>query len=584
MDSLGKLLKRKRDEEDRLRRRDPAKNIIMGRDGLGGNTEIKHYHIQQGDNITIVEEGDTITINGDPGVVWPDCMDVIDTATHEGIAVYDDPPTNSSMVALIGKKNTFNSVYLEDSQADFEPGELENVEATASGLELPTGTDGYGWDNHGAFTSSVNYSSSSVSAGWRFKALDNITVIGLRNQGINLNDTYKLNLYDTTDSSMVGTCNVQTTSVGTWEETLFATPITLVKDREYVVTTGRGTPTGGNNHRAINNPAANTFNDDVIQYIGGRLGTTANVMPTSTTTWGCAVDIVIGGGFPHGNRIAPPVCLTALATDPGLEIRWDSTEPVGTDIMVETACKEYMGEILIGPDVIGVGDGAEDTFWLDIYPAERHADLVIEVDGTPTSEYTRPNDRREIIFNAGHEPGVGLDVEATYTGVAEPDETAEVQSLDLADPTGGTYELGIAGNMVELQWNDDDHQIGSTLAAVFGDDLESVVQQLDDTFRITFSVRARASGLVADFTNLLSVGAPDLDEIIPYNSGDWAEQTTATAIGNIPAGSLVGCHLWIRQTLRTDDPAETPVLEELEVYYGSEEYGVFTTGGTVGTL
>jgi len=84
MDSLSSVLKRKRDQEDRLRRSDPTKNIIIGEDGAGGNTSsnpddaltvaVESLNTLTGDvilaagtNITLTPVGNTITIDAAGG-------------------------------------------------------------------------------------------------------------------------------------------------------------------------------------------------------------------------------------------------------------------------------------------------------------------------------------------------------------------------------------------------------------------------------------------------------------------------------------------------------------------------------------
>lgn len=84
MDSLSIALKRKRDAEERLRRSDPAKNIIIGEDGAGGqtssnpsealtaaveslNTLTGDVTLAAGTNIALTQSGNTITIDAAGG-------------------------------------------------------------------------------------------------------------------------------------------------------------------------------------------------------------------------------------------------------------------------------------------------------------------------------------------------------------------------------------------------------------------------------------------------------------------------------------------------------------------------------------
>jgi len=136
--------------------------------------------------------------------------------------------------------------------------------------------------------------------------------------------------------------------------------------------------------------------------------------------------------------------------------------------------------------------------------------------------------------------------------------------------------------MATLAYDDDAATIQAALEEIFGTGRVTVATDTD--FTITFDTIIRSSSLEADFTNLTGATDPSLSVDTAYSAGDWEEQTSGEAISNIPAGDLTGKHLWIRQTLETTDASVTPTLNKVEVYYDEEEYGVFTDGGTVGTL
>lgn len=55
---------------------------------------------------------------------------------------------------------------------------------------------------------------------------------------------------------------------------------------------------------------------------------------------------------------------------------------------------------------------------------------------------------------------------------------------------------------------------------------------------------------------------------------EWAEQTSGTAISNIPSGDLTGYYLWVRQTLATTSGTATPSLSSMTVYYDNADYGL----------
>ena len=1136
INDFSKITQDKRFKEHRLIKRDANKQITYTEDADGErrydspitqrvrslNGLTGAVNITEGDNVTVSVVGQSIEIASTGGFDLPDFMDVVDTPTAEGIAVFDDPPTNSNMVALIGKKGSETEVYKETVQADFEKGELEDVEATSEGLELDLGpkvftSDGEftpppgvnkvnvlvvaggggggsrqgGGGGAGGVIWETDYDISALASpisvtvgdggaggtsGGRGTNGQNSVFGGLTAIGGGAGGGRTSNNAGLSGGSGGGSANNNATrAAGTAGQG-------NAGGRSAATTTGGGgggkgangadsTSTLGGNGGAGQNLSSvfgTAIGDDGWFGGGGGGGTfggtrgvggkggggdgrdydgpggTGNGHPGMDNTGGGGggsdLDSTAGGkggsGIVivqyvkplHGNRIALPQDLTTLSTDPGLEIQWTATKPAGADVTIETAVK---GETSHTDEAVGTGDGAEDTFYLDYYPAERHSDVVVSVDGTPTAEFTRANanDPREITFNAGHEPagpptykflgawitgtayveddcvfydsdtwrakrtvvatttepaenddwteivtgsyafpvpagvtsvrtlvvagggggggnsgfsaprasgggaaggliydgdysvtpggtvsvtvgdggtgtnnGTGIDgdnsvfgtltaigggggggnaggasgphqdgadggsgggagreaeggsgqagqgndggdgasnddagsggggaggpgeagvdgdkagdggagleyfgsyyagggggagcatrtepangsggiggggdagqdadantgggggaggttsaanagkggsgivivqlgeaeaVTATYTGVVEPDETAEVQTLYLGDATGGTYELGITGDMKELaydsheeereyqnegdfdalaltftttsdlvcevdttekqvedasikirtvgnnnagegeviisdvdltlvktlkfwvkgtswrsgfgypavfigsdkvwsweEFNTDTHNFdwyqveidlsgytgsnnvrfmfidpGGTgwdnrtvwyddiqitagvegftalLEGIFGEGLVTV--EADTDFTITFSVRVRDSELTADFTSLTGATSPTLTVTTAYDSGDWEEQTSGTEIDNIPAGDLTGKHLWIRQTLETDGTAETPILEEVTVCYGAEEYGVFTFDGTVKTL
>lgn len=749
-----------------------------------------HVEIDVEDSITLRKDGQKIYIGGG-GNILPDFIEWINTATHEGLAVYDDPPTNSSTVALVGKKDTKNSVYLENSQADFEPGELEGVEAVAAGLELITfnpldipgchlwldasqitglsdgdpvsqWTDFSGNGYHATqataakrptFKTGVQNGLPAIrfdgtddwlrTASWGSKAQPNTVFIvakppangtGTRIiiEGIVSTDRHLWAKDAANDSnSFYGGAWVSGATITGIANTWSIAALNFNGADFNVYINGESRVTGNIGAHGLSGLTIGTnlatdnffFNSDMSEIIvyDTLLSDADRAKVEAYLSQKYGVSLTAGAtpsGIPHGNRIALPQDLTPLPTDPGLEIRWTSTEPTGTDVGIETA---VTGEALIGADDIGTGNetedtnssglysagtftyhgndittkkaialkgvpvkigangshtlyvreghgktgailhtqtvdvsvGAgnwytfvidppvkldnnssyhigwdrpatllyrleglyngtlwdcnlshydsatiaytadmglldiEDTFYSSFYPAERHSDLVVSVDGAATAEYTRPdvNDPRKIVFNSGHEPGNTLAVTADYTGVTEPSETAEVQTLYLGGATGGTYDLGIVGDMATLAYDDNDAAIQAALEDIFGAGLVTVA---DDPgagdFIITFSVRIRDSDLTADFTSLTGATSPTLTKTTAYSAGDWEEQTSGVAITNIPAGDLTGQHLWIRQTLSTNDPAETPTLEEVEVHYGVLSYGVFTDGGTVHTL
>ena len=548
----------------------------------------------------------------------PDYLPIIDTPTHKGIARYSDYPANTVLAALFGIKRNEPSVYKEDSQADFEPGELANVGAVAAGLELlnvvadddfggqTLNTTPSGWTVSEPGSSTVRIVNFGTGQAAHIIDAANADLpsmtktvrstkkgyIEVKCQPAQNNAYFLIFVRDSVNNKYFalffwnnGTFLYQklkndgsydSNAVLPTATSYVAHTLYTVRIRwDFSVSTGftvsiNGSVRGTN----LNGNVLNFANVDTIVIEGDALSSGALTVDD--------VFLLDEGAPPHGNRIALPQGLTSLGTDPGLEIRWTSTEPTGTDIVIETAVK---GETVHTGEAVGTGNGSNNTFYLDYYPAERHTDVVIKVDGTATTEFTRNDtkDPRKIVFNAGHIPGSGLAVTADYTGVDTPSETAEVQELSLGGATGGTFTLGNGTvNTSALAYNSTATQIRTALEAIFGTGLVTVVATTG--FTIAFSVRVRASGLVANFAGLTGATSPTLTKTISYSAGDWAEQVTATAISNIPAGSLVGQHLWIRATEETTDTTVTPTLEKLEVYYGTEEFNFFTVDGTVGTL
>jgi hypothetical protein len=120
--------------------------------------------------------------------------------------------------------------------------------------------------------------------------------------------------------------------------------------------------------------------------------------------------------------------------------------------------------------------------------------------------------------------------------VAEYDYVAEVQTLDLDDASGGTYDLGITGDMETLDWDDDDATIEAALETVFGVGNVSVASGV-----ITFDESVGESGLTSDFTSLTATD-PSLTETTAYSSqvvyGETLNfQTSAVSASKIFFGS-----------------------------------------------
>ncbi|MGI6318457.1 MAG: hypothetical protein ACOX1J_07025 [Dethiobacteria bacterium] len=269
-----------------------------------------------------------------------------------------------------------------------------------------------------------------------------------------------------------------------------------------------------------------------------------------------------------GSRTSLPKDLTSLGTDPGLRAAWQADEPEGTSVTIETA---VTGETVYTDENIGTGDGVEDTFYLDCYPAERHNNLIVYVDGVQTTEFARPDtkDPRKIVFNAGHEPGDGLAVTADYTGVDTPAEAqGEAQTLYLGGATGGTFTLGDGTTDTDpIAYDATTETIQTALEAIYGEG--NVTAETDTDFTITFVPAVGDSGLTADFTSLTGATDPALTLNTAYDAGDWEEQAKEIKITNLPS-DFTGKWLWVKQVLKTSDPAVTPLLENFRLYSATE--------------
>ncbi|MFX4263356.1 Ig-like domain-containing protein [Pelotomaculum propionicicum] len=98
----------------------------------------------------------------------------------------------------------------------------------------------------------------------------------------------------------------------------------------------------------------------------------------------------------------------------------------------------------------GISLESVDAFYrLSNYPADRHNDLVIYLDGNPTNAYTRSdNDPRIILFNIL--PAAGTVVNAEYTGVRNP---VNWEDQDTGDPIQSLPTGSMAGKHLWIKQN-----------------------------------------------------------------------------------------------------------------------------------
>lgn len=110
-------------------------------------------------------------------------------------------------------------------------------------------------------------------------------------------------------------------------------------------------------------------------------------------------------------------------------------------------------------------------------------------------------------------------------------ETGEMWVLDLDGATGGTYDLGVSGNMRTLAYNATTAEISAALDLVFG-------QGLPVAYRygaIQMSYRLGNSGLQASFTGLSGAGSPSLTKIVAYSAASASYEIAGHFWFNNPA-------------------------------------------------
>lgn len=105
---------------------------------------------------------------------------------------------------------------------------------------------------------------------------------------------------------------------------------------------------------------------------------------------------------------------------------------------------------------------------------------------------------------------------------------ADIFTLYLGGATGGTYTLGITGNLQTLNYNDTAATIQTALETVFGAGEVSVV--IGSNFTITFASTTGDSALIADFTGLTGATSPVLTETQSYNGGTLSNVLTASTV------------------------------------------------------
>lgn len=129
-------------------------------------------------------------------------------------------------------------------------------------------------------------SSSTQQAGWPFRADAALSVVGLRMRGESVGDE-TLRLWDFETQNLLASVEI-TSAEGEWVEGLFDTPVTLVVDNRYIVTTRRTNAAsrriGYLNHSNVTfhadiTPLGNTSYNNTDAYPGTVAGSQTYGMP-----------------------------------------------------------------------------------------------------------------------------------------------------------------------------------------------------------------------------------------------------------------------------------------------------------------
>ena len=116
-----------------------------------------------------------------------------------------------------------------------------------------------------------------------------------------------------------------------------------------------------------------------------------------------------------------------------------------------------------------------------------------------------------------YKPATSVDETGTQVSslVVEADDAVpEIQTIFLGGATGGTFDVGLVGDMTTLNYNDSAATIQTALEAIFGAGMVTVVDDTD--FTVTFDESVGLSALQADFASLTGATDPDLTETQAY--------------------------------------------------------------------
>ncbi len=325
---ISKVLKDKRDAEQRLRQSDPGKMVVYypgteagdppSYDPPGGAEKFTEQVHAETDRTGIPGCGGGV--NGD----WPPFME----QDGDGLKVYDSPEKDN-LKATVGRSGEVHDVLVEEGE-DFEAGELDGVVAGDEGLELYRAyTETPAWKTN----TFVNGKPSTGTRGYKFKVLvNNIYVSKLR--AFSTTNSSTVYLWRMDDGLLLAT-KTFTSIPDQWSEVELDSPIPLEINHEYMV----GINVVESDRYYRNNSAGQIEFDSAIQYMGHYSGST-DTLPTLSTNYATGVDVMLlisSDYLEQGSRFSPPLNLSPLTTNPGLLLSWQADEPEETSITIETA-------------------------------------------------------------------------------------------------------------------------------------------------------------------------------------------------------------------------------------------------------
>lgn len=145
--------------------------------------------------------------------------------------------------------------------------------------------------------------------------------------------------------------------------------------------------------------------------------------------------------------------------------------------------------------------------------------------------------------------------------VVIPKGEAEKFILDLDVADGGTFDLGIEGDLKTLNHDDNASTIETALRTISGWDAVDVTL-VDDVFVIEFPYTVGESALQADFSSLTYTGEGDPDATLTMNQEFIASESEAINLANPAVLGIIQPAAW--------------TAADLTFLVSHEEYGTYT--------